>query len=73
MFYNTDIAGKAGVLGSNGQLQEVTSPPQEFKAMALEMQKVTKPTACPSAISAVVRKCGACSTPSTSNTARTWN
>ncbi|NWL34628.1 extracellular solute-binding protein [Paenarthrobacter nitroguajacolicus] len=41
MFYNTDIAGKAGVLGSNGQLQEVTSP-QEFKAMALEMQKVTK-------------------------------
>ena len=41
MFYNTDIAGKAGVLASNGQLQEVTSP-QEFKAMALEMQKVTK-------------------------------
>ncbi|WP_091465227.1 extracellular solute-binding protein [Paenarthrobacter nitroguajacolicus] len=41
MFYNTDIAGKAGVLGSNGQLQEMTSP-QEFKAMALEMQKVTK-------------------------------
>ena len=41
MFYNTDIAGKAGVLGSNGQLQEVTSP-QEFKAMALEMQMVTK-------------------------------
>ena len=41
MFYNTDIAGKAGVLGSNGQLQQVTSP-QEFKAMALEMQKVTK-------------------------------
>ncbi|BCW57366.1 MULTISPECIES: extracellular solute-binding protein [Micrococcaceae] len=41
MFYNTDIAGKAGVLGSNGQLQEVNSP-DEFKAMALEMQKVTK-------------------------------
>ncbi|WP_458107526.1 extracellular solute-binding protein [Arthrobacter sp. R3-55] len=41
MFYNTDIAGKAGVLGSNGQLQEVSSP-DEFKAMALEMQKVTK-------------------------------
>lgn len=41
MFYNTDIAGKAGVLASNGQLQEVSSP-QEFKAMALEMQKVTK-------------------------------
>lgn len=41
MFYNTDVAGKAGVLASNGQLQEVSSP-QEFKAMALEMQKVTK-------------------------------
>lgn len=41
MFYNTDVAGKAGVLGSNGQLQEVSSP-DEFKAMALEMQKVTK-------------------------------
>lgn len=41
MFYNTDVAGKAGVLGNNGQLQEVSSP-QEFKAMALEMQKVTK-------------------------------
>ncbi|WP_159705555.1 extracellular solute-binding protein [Arthrobacter sp. 18067] len=41
MFYNTDVAGKAGVLGSNGQLQEVSSP-EEFKAMALEMQKVTK-------------------------------
>nr|WP_306422923.1 extracellular solute-binding protein [Paenarthrobacter aurescens] len=41
MFYNTDVAGKAGVLASNGQLQEVNSP-EEFKAMALEMQKVTK-------------------------------
>ncbi|MFJ6452806.1 extracellular solute-binding protein [Paenarthrobacter sp. NPDC091669] len=41
MFYNTDVAAKAGVLGSNGQLQEVSSP-DEFKAMALEMQKVTK-------------------------------
>lgn len=41
MFYNTDVAGKAGLLGSNGQLQEVRSP-EEFKAMALEMQKVTK-------------------------------
>ncbi|MCF3139482.1 extracellular solute-binding protein [Paenarthrobacter sp. AR 02] len=41
MFYNTDVAAKAGVLGSNGQLGEVSSP-QEFKAMALEMQKVTK-------------------------------
>ncbi|WP_284979163.1 extracellular solute-binding protein [Arthrobacter sp. fls2-241-R2A-200] len=41
MFYNTDIAGKAGLLGSNGQLQAVNSP-QEFVAMAKEMQKVTK-------------------------------
>lgn len=41
MFYNTDIAGKAGLLESNGLLQEVSSP-DEFKAMALEMQKVTK-------------------------------
>jgi len=41
MFYNTDIASKAGVLGGNGQLQEVTSP-QEFMAMAREMQKVTQ-------------------------------
>jgi len=41
MFYNTDVAGKAGLLSSNGQLQEVRSP-EEFKAMALEMQKVTK-------------------------------
>lgn len=41
MFYNTDIAGKAGVLASNGQLQEVTSP-QEFLALAKEMQKVTQ-------------------------------
>ncbi|WP_024819468.1 extracellular solute-binding protein [Arthrobacter sp. 31Y] len=41
MFYNTDIAGKAGLLAGNGQLQDVSSP-EEFKAMALEMQKVTK-------------------------------
>lgn len=41
MFYNTDVAAKAGVLGGNGLLQEVSSP-DEFKAMALEMQKVTK-------------------------------
>ncbi|UKA50586.1 extracellular solute-binding protein [Arthrobacter sp. FW305-123] len=41
MFYNTDIAGKAGLLAGNGQLQEVSSP-DGFKAMALEMQKVTK-------------------------------
>ncbi|MFE4544312.1 extracellular solute-binding protein [Arthrobacter sp. NPDC056727] len=41
MFYNTDIAGKAGLLAANGQLQEVTSP-QDFLAMAREMQKVTQ-------------------------------
>ncbi|WP_369745991.1 extracellular solute-binding protein [Paenarthrobacter sp. AMU7] len=41
MFYNTDVAAKAGVLGGNGLLQEVSSP-NGFKAMALEMQKVTK-------------------------------
>ena len=41
MFYNTDVAGKAGLLGSNGQLEEVTSP-QDFMAMAMEMQKVTQ-------------------------------
>lgn len=41
MFYNTDIAGKAGLLESNGQLRDVSSP-AEFKAVALEMQKVTK-------------------------------
>ena len=41
MFYNTDVAGKAGLLGSNGQLEEVTSP-QDFMAMATEMQKVTQ-------------------------------
>jgi multiple sugar transport system substrate-binding protein len=41
MFYNTDVAGKAGLLGSNGQLEEVTSP-QDFMAMATDMQKVTQ-------------------------------
>ncbi|WP_309075271.1 extracellular solute-binding protein [Paenarthrobacter sp.] len=41
MFYNTDVAGKAGLLENNGRLQEVSSP-EEFKAMALEMQKITK-------------------------------
>jgi multiple sugar transport system substrate-binding protein len=40
MFYNTDVASKAGVLGGNGQLQQVSSP-QEFLALAREMQKVT--------------------------------
>lgn len=40
MFYNTDVAKKAGVLGSNGQIQTVTSPKQ-FLDMAREMQKVT--------------------------------
>ena len=41
MFYNTDVAAKAGVLAANGQLQDVSSP-QEFLGMAREMQKVTK-------------------------------
>ncbi|MFK0002936.1 extracellular solute-binding protein [Paenarthrobacter sp. NPDC090522] len=40
MFYNRDVADKAGVMASDGQLQDVTSP-QDFKAMAVEMQKVT--------------------------------
>lgn len=41
MFYNTDVAGKAGLLETNGQLQQVSTP-NDFKAMAREMQKVTK-------------------------------
>jgi multiple sugar transport system substrate-binding protein len=41
MFYNTEVAGKAGVLAASGQLQEVSSP-QDFLAMAREMQKVTQ-------------------------------
>lgn len=41
MFYNRDVAGKAGLLGSNGQLQEAKSP-QEFISIAREMQKVTQ-------------------------------
>jgi multiple sugar transport system substrate-binding protein len=41
MFYNTDVAGKAGVLTGNGQLQ-VAGSPQEFVEMAREMQKVTQ-------------------------------
>lgn len=41
MFYNTDVAGKAGLLEANGQLQQVSTP-DDFKAMAREMQKVTK-------------------------------
>ena len=41
MFYNTDVAAKAGVLAAGGQLQGVSSP-QEFLAMAREMQKVTQ-------------------------------
>lgn len=40
MFYNTEVAGKAGMLAANGQLQEAGSP-QEFLTMAREMQKVT--------------------------------
>lgn len=41
MFYNTDVASKAGVLAGNGQLAHVASP-QEFMDLAREMQKVTK-------------------------------
>jgi multiple sugar transport system substrate-binding protein len=41
MFYNTEVAGKAGVLAPGGQLQDVSSP-QEFLSMAREMQKVTQ-------------------------------
>jgi len=41
MFYNRDVADKAGLIGSNGQLQEVSSP-QAFLGMAREMQKVTQ-------------------------------
>ena len=72
MFYNTDVAGKAGVLASNGQLQEVSSP-QEFLAMAREMQKVTKAHGLSFGYLPADRRCGDCSTRSTSSTARTWN
>lgn len=41
MFYNTDVAAKAGYLAGSGGLQPATSP-QEFLAMAREMQKVTQ-------------------------------
>lgn len=41
MFYNTDVAAKAGYLAGSGGLQPVTSP-QEFLEMAREMQKVTQ-------------------------------
>lgn len=40
MMYNTDVADKAGVLGSNGQLEEITSPDQ-FLEVARAMQAVT--------------------------------
>lgn len=41
MFYNTEVAGKAGLLGADGQLQAPASP-QEFLETAREMQKVTQ-------------------------------
>ena len=41
MMYNTDIAEKAGVLGSDGQLAPITSPDQ-FLDVARAMQGVTK-------------------------------
>lgn len=40
MFFNTEVADQAGVLGSDGRLIE-TSSPDEFIDMALEMQAVT--------------------------------
>jgi multiple sugar transport system substrate-binding protein len=40
MMYNTDVAQKAGVLGENGQLVEITSPDQ-FLEVATAMQEVT--------------------------------
>lgn len=40
MMYNTDIAEQAGVLGSNGQLEEITSPDQ-FLEVARAIQAVT--------------------------------
>jgi len=40
LMYNTAVAGKAGVLGVNGQLETITSG-DRFKEAALEMAKVT--------------------------------
>jgi len=40
MMYNTDIAEQAGVLGPDGQLEEITSPDQ-FLEVARAMQAVT--------------------------------
>ena len=40
LMYNTDVADKAGVLGSNGQLAEISSPDQ-FLEVARAMQGVT--------------------------------
>lgn len=40
LMYNTEVAQKAGVLGSNGQLEAVYTP-DGFKEMAVEMAKVT--------------------------------
>lgn len=40
MMYNTEVADKAGVLGADGLIIPTTSP-EEFRDVALEMQKVT--------------------------------
>ena len=40
LMYNTDIARKAGVLGADGQLIDITSP-EQFVEIAGKMQKVT--------------------------------
>ncbi len=40
LMYNTEIADKAGALGANGELEEITGPDQ-FREVATEMAKVT--------------------------------
>lgn len=40
LLYNTEVAGKAGVLGGNGQLTGISSPAQ-FLEVARELQRVT--------------------------------
>lgn len=40
LMYNTEVADKAGALGANGQLEEITSPDRFIEA-AQEMAKVT--------------------------------
>ena len=40
MLYNTEVAGKAGVLGNDGRLAEISSPSQ-FLEVSRELQRVT--------------------------------